>query len=420
MGTHLACTPKEEQVIIDLFPPGHVRTEEDLTKEISDMEGTRQGGILFVQLHVRVHNETTLFELKLRSSCISGLLEKTSVVTFLPSRRDKAPSSCSESGGAVVVGGSPLFGSSRDDPQFRKQVAHFAVRALLGPIQFDVVAIPVLTRYSISEIQGTCRTPARQESPEVCGLRMHDQNAAMLSNIAHDVTRELIVLGLPSAYLSRVVMFPFCTLGTDYTGREGNGSSCAWGKYNSQYASNDHGYTVFSPYFKWTASFDIDETILPIPSKTKTENSHSGVFARAADEFDRIEIEQSEVFPGFLMLRWLDVLSKPKDWKMVTQDILLKKHIQIYPRQGEDRSHFREADCRGRRTFDGKPVVSCKFGMGMSTHDSIILVPGMEKFLDERMCSPRAKENFNNSLLLYHLRASKPRFGNCTTAAPLQ
>lgn len=228
--TTYMCTPRETQLIVSITPPRHVATEDEFAAELTKLE--RRAAYLRLTLPVRLNadrNAQENQELSLSLGCISGLTASTALLPHLAhlegGTKPYAPPnpSCEQATGSVIVAGAPLFDSRRDTEGGRRGVAHFAARALFGSVQFDTVAVPVLTPHSMSEILARCA------SNVTCIDAYQGRNEQLLSAVAGDVEKELRELGVPGEHWRRILLFPFCRLGTDhFDGGHERRHACYW------------------------------------------------------------------------------------------------------------------------------------------------------------------------------------------------
>lgn len=100
-----------------------------------------------------------------------------------------------------------------------------------------------MTDWSASEIEYNC------QGNSTCVDSHHEQNNQLLRKVAKITADELEILGVPEDVLSRIVVIPFCRLGSDYSGKE-QGDPCASSFWSAQYHATYLGYTLVGPYHK--------------------------------------------------------------------------------------------------------------------------------------------------------------------------
>lgn len=145
--------------------------------------------------------------------------------------------------GAVVFGGSALYGKKREDPSHYREIAHFAARALTGPVRFDTVVMPIVANNSVADATTHCGTD------QACLEEHHDANVALLQRVAVVVEEELDVLGMSRQLFKNVILIPFCRLGSDTNATE-KGDPCASSHRYGQYHASFFAYAMLSPYYK--------------------------------------------------------------------------------------------------------------------------------------------------------------------------
>jgi hypothetical protein len=325
----------------------------------------------------------------------------------MPSRE----ASCAKSIGSVVVSGGAMFGYKRNSVIGRKEAAHFAARSLMGSVRFDTVAVSVIANFSVSEIQAKCG----DDDPE-CVTAYHESNDGFMSQLAEEVEEELRVIGVPQKYWARIILVPVCRLGTDFDGFEANGHGCRWSAHYGQWVVNELSYTLFSPYHKWYASFDLDEFLVHEAAYLASRSTpHRRVAPiSAADLFD--EREHKSATPGVLRMPWLEFKILRDQATLVTKAVLESGGLEMVSTANGTAEALDRSSCLQSPEKGGggaKPVLSCSNGgIGIHVHDSLSLTKADD--MRSRVCNARLK--FDTKLALYH--GHGPRFGDCTFPRP--
>lgn len=248
----------EWQIILTITGPRHFKTDDEFQKALEELahEETYSSFPLLeltLPAHLPKEKTHTNLQLSLTFGCVAGLLGSNTLQNQLPLM--PARTKCSEATGSVLVAGGAMFGEKRNSATGRKEAASFAAKALLGSIRFDTIAIPVISTHSVTKVLGMCNGDGR------CMETMYAENDSFLKNLAVEVGKELTSLGVPQDMLARVVVFPVCKIGTDYEGQEKDNLPCDWSAYMGQRMVNDLGYTLFSPFHKWYATFDLGKSV---------------------------------------------------------------------------------------------------------------------------------------------------------------
>ena len=149
--------------------------------------------------------------------------------------------------GAVALLSKPLHTNRKRDPHYFYEVAHWATRALFGPVRFDAVVVPVVVDASVSEMDFNC-----EGAHESCRQDLLDVNQGMLERIANAVETEFKRMAIPSADFSRVMLVPTCRLGSHANGTEKEdpcSASTGYGQFYTAFST----YAMIAPYFKVTS-----------------------------------------------------------------------------------------------------------------------------------------------------------------------
>lgn len=163
-------------------------------------------------------------------------------------RRATCGNGARDASGAAVFSSGMLFGVKKLQPKYYREVGNFAARALMGPLKFDAVVMPIVTQYSVADTELKCG------NDEVCRRMMDEENEALLKKVAGEVEDELELIGVPSRLFSRVLIVPSCRLGTDANATE-KGDPCKWSEWYGQYQATFFTYTMLAPFFKVSHNF---------------------------------------------------------------------------------------------------------------------------------------------------------------------
>lgn len=400
------CAGQEWQVILSLKFSKGLHNDRKLQNQLDRLES--MSAKLAVSLPIVLPSgKQFMFKPWMTLSCISGLTTSTSLAPLMKHQSSQV-SACEKSKGAVQVTGGPVFGHKRETPFGQKEIAHYAARALLGSVRFQTVAVGVVTNRSVSEIAALCEDNVK------CAEKAHQENLNNMRSIASVVEAELGEIGVPRHHWSRIVLFPFCRLGTDYTGYEAGGNACRWSAYYGQLVLNSHAYTVFSPFHKWHASVDLDEFFVKetnyLLRGKKPHLKHPSAHPEpAADIFDRrTKHTHVQNVAGALRFRWLDFRLHRPQWINLTRDVMQFGGLEM---SSTDGFPLNRTACYGFKRIEGKSAVSCEFGIGVSNHDMLLLKKADS--LHSRYCKSRSEHNFDEEIVTYHARHPSPRNGKC-------
>lgn len=145
--------------------------------------------------------------------------------------------------GAALFSGSALYGPKNKRIDSYREVAHFAARALMGPIRYDTVVMSVVMSLSVSDAEASCGFDM------VCREKMRNHNVRLLENVATEVEHELNLIGMPEHVARNIIIIPSCTLGSA-TERAERGDACAISKHYGQYWATVFTYASLAPYFR--------------------------------------------------------------------------------------------------------------------------------------------------------------------------
>lgn len=225
------CRPGEWQIIATLRPPAHIRSDRALQRGLDWLMHQKSATArleLKLPVFLAYENDKVLdLTFTVGLSCISGLESQRSLENVLP-RMPRRSANCREATGSVNVAGGALWGYKRTNPAGRREIANFAARSLLGPVRYDTVAVPVIGKYSISEIMSRCR------NDELCYFKYHEENEHFMRELALEVEDELKLLKFPTDLWQRIALFPVCRLGTDFDDSEKDSQGCTFSRYHGQ------------------------------------------------------------------------------------------------------------------------------------------------------------------------------------------
>lgn len=233
------------------------------------------------------------------------------------------------------------------------------------------------------------------------------------------------MLGVPKSYWERIALFPACRLGTDFGGFEPTGEGCKHSRYNGQGMVNDLSYTLFSPYHKWYASFDLDEFAVNEGAYTSSRSSSNQAVAPLSAQilFDQ-RLEKKGDGASAIQLGWFEFAIGRSGWPGSTDAILnTRNHTTELMRTGgldfaplNYSVSLNRSACWQRRQMHnfppGKSAVTCRNnGFGTSIHNSLAL-KNLSSLIS-RQCTPPSA--FEQGIALYHgsTVAHGIRFGNC-------
>lgn len=151
--------------------------------------------------------------------------------------------STSNARGAALFSGSALYGAKKRHAAFYREIAHFAIRALSGPVRYDAVVMSVVSDKTISDASFECG-----DSDE-CFERLRNTNNQLLDSIAGEVQHELRTLGAPESMSRKIIILSSCVLGSDAWRSELN-DACNQTKHYGQYWATVFSYAPLAPFFK--------------------------------------------------------------------------------------------------------------------------------------------------------------------------
>lgn len=184
--------------------------------------------------HFDGNNST--FEPRLSLGCIFGWDVPEIIQRHAPADIDRLQQPSS----AVLLCANSLSGNKKLQNRSHAEVAHWAARALRGPVRFDIVVLPVIVDISAAEC-----------SPNDlhCFEDTSRTNSVLFNSLAKNVAQELQRIGVAEEVFERVVLIPFCRLGAHVLGFEHN-NPCSGSQRYGQIQVTFMPYSVLAKYFK--------------------------------------------------------------------------------------------------------------------------------------------------------------------------
>lgn len=145
--------------------------------------------------------------------------------------------------GAILFSGSALYGKKKVNPEYYSEVAHFAARALMGPLRFQSVAMSIVVNNSYSDRERVCGTNRK------CHSTMQEKNSQLLEDVRQVVEQVFDELHVERELWSKLILLPFCRLGSDANGTE-TGDACRSSHRYGQYHATFFSYAMLSSYYK--------------------------------------------------------------------------------------------------------------------------------------------------------------------------
>ncbi|KAI0560179.1 hypothetical protein FGB62_122g047 [Gracilaria domingensis] len=284
--------------------------------------------------------------------------------------------------GALLVSGSALYGKKKTNPQYYREVAHFAARALQGPLRFETVAMSVVVNNSYSDRDFVCR-----DSDE-CHSYMRKLNYDLLQSIREVVEGVFDELQIARSLWHKLILVPYGRLGSDARGTEASDpgqSSHRYGQYHATFFT----YAMLSPFFKWAASYDMDEFMAATPSTGSFSPKNA---EKALDQW-------TTRLTGHVTFPWLSFLVPSNTSNKLTEEIISGRAPVL---KGEK-------DCYGPgKDSTGKAAVRCDVGLGFTIHKPVI----REKSPDPTILRQIQGKRGSRRLRTWHPRMQRSR-GKC-------
>jgi hypothetical protein len=251
----------------------------------------------------------------------------------------------------------------------------------------------------VAEILHRCAADAGNRT---CAAAHHDANRAYMRAVRGGVERELAALGVARGDWSRVVLFLFCRLGTDFLRSEA-GAPCDASHHAGQKPLGHIAYTAFAPHHRWASNFDIDEFLFDEAAPPRAPAPAASARLRsAASRFD--DLRKATGREEFYTL-WLDFRVAAQDLRAFTRRVM---HGQAFEFMGYGGATLNVNEC-----YDGggKVAVSCVRSAGFMVHFGLSLRNALD--LGSATCVPRRDRSPSEAALYsYHIR-DPPRQGHC-------
>lgn len=328
-------TVSEWQLCVSLTPSSS--STKDFYNHVMNISMHSPPAMLQLDLPLtRYDNESIPFRPTVALACATGWFHPAA---FPLSHIDeplspRVPCVTGNASGAVVFSGSALYGVKARHAAHLAEVGHFALRALAGPVRFDLAVVSVLPPTAISS--------SLDEASTVTSRHLATVAAAVVAEV-------------PPALRARVVLMPFCRLGA-----APGVPPCENSVWGGQYSALLVTYAMLAPHFKWAAALDLDEFLAPAPSQPDVW------MGRAEKWFD---VANSVRGYGGMTFGWLNFLASPGSARNLSADIAeggtprLKSLVRRGMSTPPSGSH-----CKLRPRHVGKPAVRCDVGIGFTIH----------------------------------------------------
>ncbi len=392
------CRVREWQAILTLRADDGISGDK-FQKSIDSLIDSHAFLRFTVPVILRDSSLTEILSFELSLGCFAGLSSKNQ----LPIQ--KHITNCQKSEGAVTIAGSPPFGKIRNNPLYWKKIAHYAARHLYGHTWYDTVAVPILPVHTISYIQHMCELDTK------CRLKFHNENLKYMERIRSVVEVELTELQVPAQEWSRLVLFQFCGLGSDFRNTEAD-EPCASSFHGGQKILGLIGYTHFGPYHAWASNFDIDEFLVDEMAVSSRSETGWNKLQSGSDRFNKLRKETNK---STFYATWLDFKVEEEDMNSFTSSVMKGERIAFKPSDPFVLS-LNLTEC-----YDGggKVITHCSKTAGMLVHYALRVQKISQ--MNETECGPlrtdRRTRLFRTSmneteLYTWHVRES-PRQGKC-------
>lgn len=349
----------EWQMGITVYPedPRIGLTMQEFTELLVNASVADDPAILKLNLTIVHFDETTIpFNPHMKLSCAVGWLHSE---YYPPIPRLMHAPKCARSAetadGAVVISGNSLYGSKSRNPDKYREIAHFAARALYGPVKFNTVVMTVVVNETVGGIAYRCG------SNETCREELTARNRAHLEHIREVVEDEFDILDVPRMKAPQLILVPACRLGSHAWGVTERESPCGACHVFAQYHSTFFAYAMVGAFYKWAASYDMDEVFLDDP-RHDNWNTRSG---NASNIFDERDGRQK----GYLTFQWLHFLNSVNVTRIITSEIMRGFVPRLKHKSGAAASW---STLLASRDPTGKCAVRCDIGLGFTIHASVI------------------------------------------------
>lgn len=388
--------PTQWQVVLSVVAPARIKTDETMSAAFNSEAGRN------ISLHLTLPAQYTDGRIVALTSelvgfdCFAGLTKGVSIPRARMPGLPRFSPSCAGSEGSVLVVGKL--------PRINHVLANFVARALLGPIQFDTVAVPVKEAHPASTVQTLCG-----RFNNSCSSAKAAQNDAYMNEVAAALERMLAPLGISAAQMSRILLFPVCRLSDDGQG------GCPWS------GESNHAYTLLAPWHKWFAILDVDEFIADEVSfvdralsnkqslqlQASPRNASAVFTERSTDEDAAAQI------PGALhvgtMAYYIQsdaalLATAGDDYSAITRDLINLGGVAL---AADNRTI-----CQSSRL--AKSVLSCRAGVGLSDNrrDGFAILRNGQNLKSPARGSPE-RDNLDKRLLIYQLAQQTQSMRGC-------
>lgn len=411
------CRNKEWQMIITVSLRGG-GDDRMIDSALESLEN--DGGSLHLVLPVVMRdNSTEVFETTIGLSCIAGLTSATAFPAsrYLPPRRDQ----CKDARGALAVSGGPLFGEKRMSIDAWREIAHYAARCLYGSMWFDSVAVGVIPEFTLAQIEFICSSA---RSSAKCMTEYYNKNVQHLKAIAATIEDVFEQLQIPSSEWSRLILFSFCRLGSDF-GESELGTPCNVSHHHGQKPLGHIAYTMFGQYHKWVSNLDLDEFVVyerPSSFLRFPRRGHSDALVKlqsAESQFDRMMATTGDT--SFRM-PWFDFRVTSRTLFDLSYAVTRDNELTFGPYNLSASEQFEQKLCymagSGERALlwgGGKVVQHCEDGFGFMVHDPFNMWKDHKTLnLNKVDCTRRIRKfppRF--PVYTYHARLDYSRYGKC-------
>lgn len=306
----------------------------------------------------RYDGQRVTFKAWMRMSCIMDWITPGVYPSISALNSDtKCTSNASDTEGAVLFSGSLLHGEKSHESSYFSEIAHFAARALTGPIQYDLVVMSVSPIHTISGVTAQCGS-----TDGACRRRLMAENRGHLESVRDSVILELQVQGVDLNLFEKLILVPGCRLGSDVGPAGSEQDACASSYMSGQHVATMFAYAMLSPYYKWAISHDMDEFLLWYSPDLNISSSAMKP-VRADTVLDSMDVKNV----GFMTIEWLVFKSSRAVMSNITADLLSGKPPTLKFINPSERG----PDCRGKWNT-GKPAVRCDIGLGFSVHQPVV------------------------------------------------
>ena len=371
-------------------PGGRLTSAADLVDALASAarphRGRRGGRTLRLALPVAAADDpstpTGVADLRVALACATGW-EATAPPAAAP-RRCRDPRDAA-GGAAVLLCSNALYGRLAGADGV-PAVAAWAARALRGPAAFDTVAVLYTLPVGLTAAHDACAVAhgIRQSETAVAGCVAAAAAAATaaVSAYAAEVGAALTAAGVPAGDHHRLVVAPWCGLGSGpeeaLVGEAGTasarGGGCSSSYMVAQFSAQYALYALLGGAHAWAAGGDVDEFLgagvddrvaLPRgPAGALLAGALAGVPAHPAGSPP--DHHGGGRADGALLAPWVDFRLAPADRDELTRRVVAGAPLRLETGGGSCESPAGQ----------GKPGLHCAAGVAFSIHDVVVLRPG--------------------------------------------